>query len=84
MSEKISSGGEQLLLIVDTAIPPIYLESPDWYAAVDFAPEKVVNSRRRLFKKASAEKALVLAFHLPFPGLGYIVQKNKGWLWQPM
>ena len=67
-----------------TPIHTIHLESPDWYTAVDFAPEKVVISRRRLFKKASAEKALVLAFHFPFPGLGYIVQKIKGWLWQPI
>jgi len=83
MAVEISSGGEQLLLISDTAIHPIHLESPDWYAAVDYDPEKVVKSRRRLFKKANAEKALVLAFHFPFPGLGYIVPKKKGWLWQP-
>ena len=84
MAVEITSEGEQLLLISDTAIHPIHLESPDWYAAVDYDPEKVVNSRRRLFKKASAEKALVLAFHFPFPGLGYIVPKKKGWLWQPI
>jgi len=34
--------------------------------------------------KAAAEKALVFAFHFPFPGLGYIIQKEEGWQWQPI
>ena len=32
----------------------------------------------------AAEKALVLGFHFPFPGLGHIVQKGEGWQWQPI
>jgi glyoxylase-like metal-dependent hydrolase (beta-lactamase superfamily II) len=38
----------------------------------------------RLLNRAAAEKALVLAFHFPFPGLGYVVQKGEGWQWQPI
>jgi glyoxylase-like metal-dependent hydrolase (beta-lactamase superfamily II) len=80
----LSSGGEQLLYISDTALHPIHLEQPEWHAAVDFAPEQVVATRRRLLNRAAAEKALVLAFHFPFPGLGHIVQKGEGWQWQPI
>jgi glyoxylase-like metal-dependent hydrolase (beta-lactamase superfamily II) len=85
MALTISSGSEQLLHISDAALHPIHLEHPEWYAAVvDFAPEQVVATRRRLLNRAVAEKALVLAFHFPFPGLGHVVQKGEGWQWQPI
>lgn len=84
MALAISSGGDQLLCISDAALHPIHLEQPEWYAAVDFAPEQVVATRRRLLNRAAAEKTLVLAFHFPFPGLGHVVQKGDGWQWQPI
>jgi glyoxylase-like metal-dependent hydrolase (beta-lactamase superfamily II) len=80
----VSSSGEQLLCISDAAIHPIHLEEPDWYSAVAINPEKVVDTRRRLLERAATEKALVLAFHFPFPGLGHVVQKGEGWQWQPI
>ena len=65
-------------------ILPITLEQPEWYAAVDFDPEQIVITRRRFFSKAADEKALVFAFHFPFPGLGHIIQKGAAWQWQPV
>jgi len=82
MALTISSGGEQLLCISDAVLHPIHVEQPEWCAAVDFAPDQVVATRRRLLNRAAAERALVLAFHFPFPGLGYVIQKGEGWQWQ--
>ena len=42
MALAVSSGGEQLLSVSDAFLHPIHVEQPDWYAAVDFAPEQVV------------------------------------------
>jgi glyoxylase-like metal-dependent hydrolase (beta-lactamase superfamily II) len=84
MALAISSRGEQLLCISDVVLHPVHLEQPEWYAAVDFAPEQVVSTRRRLLNKAAAEKSLVLAFHFPFPGLGHVVPRRVGWQWQPI
>ncbi|MFQ6086094.1 MAG: MBL fold metallo-hydrolase [Candidatus Bathyarchaeia archaeon] len=84
MALAISSGSEQLLYISDAAILPIHLEQPDWYTAVDFDPQQAVATRRRLLGLAAAEKALVHAFHFPFPGLGYVIQKGEAWQWQPI
>ncbi|MCK5485766.1 MAG: MBL fold metallo-hydrolase, partial [Desulfobacterales bacterium] len=84
MALEISSEGEQLLCISDAALHPIHLEHPEWYAVVDFIPDQVVATRRRLLNRAAAQKALVLAFHFPFPGIGRIIQKGEGWQWQPM
>jgi glyoxylase-like metal-dependent hydrolase (beta-lactamase superfamily II) len=84
MALAISSEGEQLLCVSDTVLHPIHLEHPEWFAAIDFIPEQVVATRHRLLSQASAEKAMVLAFHFPFPGLGYVSQKGDTWQWQPI
>jgi glyoxylase-like metal-dependent hydrolase (beta-lactamase superfamily II) len=84
MAVAISSGDEQLLLIADAALHPIHLEQPDWYSVFDLAPEQVLVSKRRLVERATAEKALVQAFHFPFPGLGHVIPKGEAWQWQPI
>ena len=84
MALVISSVGEQLFCISDLVLHPIHLERPEWCAVVDLAPDQVVTTRRRILNRAAAEKALALAFHFPFPGLGHILQKEDGWEWQPI
>jgi glyoxylase-like metal-dependent hydrolase (beta-lactamase superfamily II) len=80
----ISSRGEELLVVSDVMLHPIHLEQPGWYAAVDLAPEQALASRRRLLERAVARKALVHAFHFPWPGLGRVVQQGDAWQWQPI
>jgi hypothetical protein len=53
MALEISSEGEQLLCISDAALHPIHLEQPEWYAAVDFAPDQAVATRRRILHTAA-------------------------------
>jgi glyoxylase-like metal-dependent hydrolase (beta-lactamase superfamily II) len=84
MAVAISSGDEQLLLIADAALHPIHLEQPDWYSVFDLAPEQALASKRRLVERATAEKALVQAFHFPVPGLGHVIPKGEAWQWQPI
>jgi glyoxylase-like metal-dependent hydrolase (beta-lactamase superfamily II) len=84
MTVAVTSKGQQLLCISDTVLHPIHLERPEWHAAVDFSPEQVQATRRRILARAAAEKALVLAFHLPFPGIGHVAQSGDAWQWQPI
>jgi len=84
MALAISSRGEQLLCVSDTVLHPIHLEQPEWHAAVDFDPRQVQATRRRILKRAATEKALVLAFHFPFPGLGHVSQSRDIWQWEPI
>jgi glyoxylase-like metal-dependent hydrolase (beta-lactamase superfamily II) len=79
----ISSDTEQLLYISDALIHLIHLEQPNWYSLYDIKPEQAVATKRQLLDRVVAEKALVFAFHFPFPGLGYVIQKGKSWQWQP-
>jgi len=78
--------GEELLYISDTVLHPLHLEYPDWQTDFfDLDVAQAAISKRRIFDRAAAQQALVLAFHFdPFPSLGHIVKRGKGWLWQPM
>ena len=80
----ISSGAERLLCIGDVALHPIHLERIEWSAAVDFDPAQIVKTRQTIFAEAADEKALVMAFHFPFPGLGHITRMETGWDWNPI
>jgi len=84
MALSISSRGEQLLGISDVFLHPIHIEHPEWHAAVDMVPEQLMNTRHLLLNRIATEKALMLAFHFPFPGLGHLVRKKEGWRWQPL
>jgi len=84
MALAISSGDDQLLVVSDVVLHPIHVEHPGWCASVDLFHEQVVATRHRLLSRAVAEKALVLAFHFPFPGLGHVVHKDEKWKWQPI
>jgi glyoxylase-like metal-dependent hydrolase (beta-lactamase superfamily II) len=78
----VSSMGEELIILSDAVLHPIHLEQPQWYSVFDFDPQQTVSTRQKLLNKATAEKAKVLAFHFPFPGLGYVSPKGDAWQWQ--
>jgi len=80
----VVSGKDRLLYISDVVIHPIHIAEPEWFAATDVIPDQVIATRHKLLNQATLEKSLVMAFHFPFPGLGYILQKDKGWQWQPI
>jgi glyoxylase-like metal-dependent hydrolase (beta-lactamase superfamily II) len=80
----ISSGKDELLCISDALIHPVHLAQPEWHAAVDVLPEQVGQTRHNIVGKAASDKSLVMAFHFPFPGLGYITEENKVWKWLPV
>lgn len=85
MVVSVSSGDEQLLYISDTVLYPLHLEHPDWVPIYDILPEEADASKHQIFDRAAEEKALVLGMHFPpFPSLGYVDKKEKGWQWQPI
>jgi len=80
----ISSKGQGLLCVADAFLHPIHIEHPEWHATFDMAPQQLIETRHLLLNRAATEKALVLATHFPFPGLGHIVRKGTGWQWEPV
>jgi glyoxylase-like metal-dependent hydrolase (beta-lactamase superfamily II) len=85
----ISSGGEQLYFIgdvvydLDLSADGRVVGNPEFHAVVDFDPVQARTTRYRLFAQAANERTLLMAYHTPFPGLGYIEQAAAGWRWAP-
>jgi glyoxylase-like metal-dependent hydrolase (beta-lactamase superfamily II) len=88
----ISSEQEQLLFIADVLYPEDLAHDPSDSAKAIVSPAVVhswfdydltqaVITRDRLFAQAADQQTLLMAYHLPFPGLGYIAQHRLGWQW---
>jgi glyoxylase-like metal-dependent hydrolase (beta-lactamase superfamily II) len=84
MTISVSSDGARLLYLSDVVIHPVHVAEPDWFAGTDVIPDQVISTRRRLLDMAARGRHLVMAFHFPFPGLGYITQDDQRWRWQPL
>jgi glyoxylase-like metal-dependent hydrolase (beta-lactamase superfamily II) len=79
----ISSGKERLFCIFDVAHHPIQFLRPSWTVPLDLQPEQAVNTRKQFLSEKLTSDTMVFACHFPFPGLGRLIKRNDGWLWQP-
>ncbi|HEY3433645.1 MAG TPA: MBL fold metallo-hydrolase [Rhodocyclaceae bacterium] len=83
---RLDSDGQQLLLWGDLVhSASAQFAKPDITIEFDTDQKKAAESRRKLFKQASADKTLVAGAHLPFPGLGHVRAEGKGsYAWVPV
>jgi glyoxylase-like metal-dependent hydrolase (beta-lactamase superfamily II) len=80
----VSSGSDQLLVLGDTTnIPALFARNPGWHAAFDQDAAMAEATRRRLFDRAVAEKAMVTGYHFPFPAVGTIMKDGTGYTFVP-
>lgn len=77
----ISSRDRNLLYISDALFHPVQVEYPEWSGIADLDPEGTVLTRLHLLNIAVKANALVLGFHFPFPGLGWIIQHQARFNW---
>jgi glyoxylase-like metal-dependent hydrolase (beta-lactamase superfamily II) len=76
----ISSGGQQLLATADaTNIQALFVKNPNWQAGFDHVPDQAVETRRKLFDRAIADKALVAGYHWGLPNVGTISRDGNGY-----
>ena len=81
---EIHCRGRRLLYISDAVPHPINLSHPDWHSVYDRDAEQALAVRHSLLQRAQDENLLLLAFHFPFPGLGYIGREGAAWRWEPV
>jgi glyoxylase-like metal-dependent hydrolase (beta-lactamase superfamily II) len=85
MSFVVASGSARVLVQSDvTSIPQFFLRHPDWQVEYDADPNQAVQTRRKFYDMASAEKALVIGFHFPFPSAGYVEKDGTGYRLVPI
>ena len=80
----ISSVNEELLHVADAVLHPMHLENPAWRNAFDLNQDDAATTRRRLFDRAAADNAIVLAYHFPFPGIGRVKKSANAWKWESL
>jgi glyoxylase-like metal-dependent hydrolase (beta-lactamase superfamily II) len=80
----ISSGGKQLLATADaTNIQSLFVKHPDWQAAFDHVPDQAVDTRKKLFDRAIADKAMVAGYHWGLPNVGTVAKDGNGYAFTP-
>ena len=84
MSILIASNGEQALVIGDAITNQlISFAHPDWKPSYDGDMDQAVLARRRLLDQATTDRVLLLAYHLPFPGVGNVARDGTAYRWIP-
>jgi glyoxylase-like metal-dependent hydrolase (beta-lactamase superfamily II) len=79
----IASDDQQLLCIGDLVHSIEEIEDPERYDIFDYDQAQVVAIRNQVFAKAAHENTLLMGYHLPFPGLGYVRQHGQKLAWTP-
>jgi glyoxylase-like metal-dependent hydrolase (beta-lactamase superfamily II) len=80
----IASGGKQLLATADTTnIQALFVKNPEWQGAFDHVPEQAIETRKKLFERALADKAMVAGYHWGLPNVGTIAKDGNGYAFVP-
>lgn len=77
----ISSAGKKLMHVADAIVHPLFIAKPNLYSTYDADPTKAIETKVKILEICASENALLLGSHFPFPGLGYVQQKDNGWKW---
>lgn len=84
MAYHLESEGQRLLITADTANHAAWsLERPDWEVSFDLDKAAAAATRRRLLGMLAADRIPFAAYHLPFPGLGYVEAAGEGFRYVP-
>jgi glyoxylase-like metal-dependent hydrolase (beta-lactamase superfamily II) len=79
----ISSGRQQLLFVGDAIFHPAQFERPDWVSAFDLERQEAIDTRRKLLDRATADRCVLAAFHLP-GAMGTAERTRSTYHWEPL
>ncbi len=82
MAVLVQSGNQKLLCFADAAHNPVQTAYPDIGYAGDMDREKARSTRWALVEQSMNDQFLVYGCHFPFPGLGYVKEKNGKRAWR--
>lgn len=84
MAYMIESDDRQLLLGADFANHYVWsLAHPDWEVRFDMDKAAAATTRRRILGMLAADKIPFVGYHMPFPGIGYVNERDSGFSYQP-
>lgn len=86
----VASGRQSMLVMSDTVRNPyLFARHPEWQPLFDMDGPLAVKVRKLVLDIAASERALVEAYHFPFPACGHIARSGRGYEfvpaeWQPL
>ena len=81
----VSSGKKQLIVSSDiTNIPALFVRNPGWHAVFDTDPQQAEATRRKVFDRAIADKAMINGYHWGLPGVGRIKKDGNSYAFVPL
>ncbi|MXQ09082.1 MBL fold metallo-hydrolase [Alphaproteobacteria bacterium GH1-50] len=79
MVYRLESGGEQLMIMADTANHYVWsLAYPDWEVRFDTDKAAAAATRRSLLDMLATDRIPMIGYHMPFPGTGYVDTRPDG------
>jgi glyoxylase-like metal-dependent hydrolase (beta-lactamase superfamily II) len=81
----VSSGKSQLIVSSDiTNIPALFVRNPGWHAVFDMDAQMAEATRKRVFDRAIADKAMINGYHWGLPGAGKIKKDGNSYAFVPL
>ncbi len=69
----IQSEGKRFVIAADAVTHYVMaIQRPDWYFDMDDEKDKAVATRKRILDMLATDRVMMTAFHMPFPGVGWI------------
>ena len=81
---RLESGGEQAVVIADTAVHPALLDGPDLRYVSDHDHQLSVETRRLLVAELADSATVVAASHFPGSAIGRIVRRDGRVVWEAL
>lgn len=81
---QVASGDEKLVMISDLVHHyAISFQKPEWFVAFDTDPAQGAATRRRVLGELAKQRTLVMGYHTPWPGVGYVQERDGAFAWVP-
>jgi glyoxylase-like metal-dependent hydrolase (beta-lactamase superfamily II) len=78
------AGGEGLIVGGDVLTHPlISFQHPEWRPIADHVPDQAIATRRKLLDRLATDRAKLIGFHLPYPGVGVVERKDGAYRFVP-
>ena len=79
MAYMVEDGGEQVLLMADTANHYVWsLGYPDWEVRFDMDKAAAAATRKKILGMVAADRIPLIGYHMPFPGMGFVETRGEG------
>lgn len=73
-------GSEDLIVTGDALThPTISFAHPEWKMTADHVPDMAAATRQKLLDRLATDKAKLIGFHLPYPGVGVVEKKDNAY-----